>query len=414
MDRIKKLISNNIDIIKNIIFLLLEKLLTVGLVFFSEGVISHFLGIEAYGKWIYSVNFIIILSSISLVASSEVIIPALSRCKSISSEIISSAFLIRLFFSIVIYLLANIYFYFFIADKDLQNMLMAISLILLFTEPFGVIINYYQARVKIGVISCARLIALMVRAGFISLVFIVPSNYFIYYSRFIEALFLSLLLFIIIHNSDFKFKISTSVFKLVLKRGLRMWLPLIIMLVYMRIDRFFVEYYLGFDHLAIYGISVQIIEQSFLLIGIIIQSIAPRLIYKKNNTPIYKIIILMLLISFLIQLFALLLLNPFIRLVFGPAYYGSIILTISMLPALNFYVIDTVLMQLIYRDLQYNLIIFKWLFMLLFSFLSYYLWLGLMEKTNIAPVFILNYAAMATISYGIRKIETRTKLSKSI
>ncbi|HAT1655206.1 TPA: hypothetical protein I8Y28_001053 [Proteus mirabilis] len=194
-----------------------------------------------------------------------------------------------------------------------------------------------------------------------------------------------------------------------------MWLPLVIMFIYMRADRFFVEYYLGFNQLALYGISIQIIEQAILLIGIIIQSIAPRLLYKKNNTPIYKILLLMIVISFIIQAGIFIFLEPFIKFVFGEVYYNAIPLTISILPALTFYVIDTVLMQLIYRDLQYYLIIFKWIFMLLFSFLAYYIWFGLFRYTDISPVFILNYAVMATVTYTIRKIQTgRSKNLKSV
>ncbi|HEK2064344.1 TPA: oligosaccharide flippase family protein [Proteus mirabilis] len=415
MNVIIRLVNKNIDIFKNIIFLLVEKILTVILIFYSEGLISHFLGIENYGKWIYSINFIIILSSFSLVASSEVIIPALSRHLNIAWEIISSAFLIRLFFATIAYLGINIYFYLFIKDIDIKNMLAAISIILLFNEPFGVIVNYYQSRVKIGIISCARILSLIVRVAFISIVLIIPSSAFIYYSRVVESIFLSILLVTIINHYNFKFKLQKKIFKIVLKRGLQMWLPLVIMFIYMRADRFFVEYYLGFNQLALYGISIQIIEQAILLIGIIIQSIAPRLLYKKNNTPIYKILLLMIVISFIIQAGIFIFLEPFIKFVFGEVYYNAIPLTISILPALTFYVIDTVLMQLIYRDLQYYLIIFKWIFMLLFSFLAYYIWFGLFRYTDISPVFILNYAVMATVTYTIRKIQTgRSKNLKSV
>ncbi|MGG4742407.1 oligosaccharide flippase family protein, partial [Proteus mirabilis] len=270
----------------------------------------------------------------------------------IAWEIISSAFLIRLFFATIAYLGINIYFYLFIKDIDIKNMLAAISIILLFNEPFGVIVNYYQSRVKIGIISCARILSLIVRVAFISIVLIIPSSAFIYYSRVVESIFLSILLVTIINHYNFKFKLQKKIFKIVLKRGLQMWLPLVIMFIYMRADRFFVEYYLGFNQLALYGISIQIIEQAILLIGIIIQSIAPRLLYKKNNTPIYKILLLMIVISFIIQAGIFIFLEPFIKFVFGEVYYNAIPLTISILPALTFYVIDTVLMQLIYRDLQ--------------------------------------------------------------
>ncbi|MGE1852720.1 hypothetical protein ACMFGU_00715 [Morganella morganii] len=404
---LKNIFSGNIDIIKNITSLLLEKLLTIVLIFYTEGLISHYLGVELYGKWIYSINIIIILSSIALIASSEVIIPALSRHFKLRWEIISAAFIIRMAFAFITYIISNVYFYFFIPDQEIKDMLMAISIMLLFTEPFGVVTNYYQSRIRIGIISCARLLSLVVRAGFISIIFLVPSYIFIYYSRAIEAIFLALFLFTIINHSGFEFKISKNVFRVIIIRGLKMWLPLILMLIYMRADRFFVEHYLGFDDLALYGVAVQIIEQAILVLGMIIQSIAPKFLFKKNTPPIYKIIIGLILISILLQLCAIILLEPFITFIFGPYYYKSIQMTISLLPALNFFVVDSILMQLIYRDLQYNLIIFKWLIMLIVSFSGYYIWFGIMDNTNVAPVFVLNYAIMMTLTYLIRKIKTK-------
>lgn len=91
---IKRLFAN--DIVINIIWLVLEKLYFIILVFLCEGLISRTLGVSDYGKWIYAINTIIIISSIALVAGSEVMVPALSKHKKIVGELLSSAFIIRM------------------------------------------------------------------------------------------------------------------------------------------------------------------------------------------------------------------------------------------------------------------------------------------------------------------------------
>ena len=66
------------DIIINIIALFFEKLITVALIFYSEGMIARLLTPEAYGQWIYSVNFILLLSSLALVIGSEISVVSLA------------------------------------------------------------------------------------------------------------------------------------------------------------------------------------------------------------------------------------------------------------------------------------------------------------------------------------------------
>ena len=51
-------------IITNVSILLFEKMVTIGLVFFCEGVISHLLGVSLYGKWLYSLNAVILLKCV--------------------------------------------------------------------------------------------------------------------------------------------------------------------------------------------------------------------------------------------------------------------------------------------------------------------------------------------------------------
>ncbi|MDU3422221.1 MAG: hypothetical protein E7F43_10870, partial [Streptococcus sp.] len=130
------------DIFKNIIWLIIEKMYFVILVFLSEAMISRSLGVTDYGKWVYSVNWVVVVSSVALVAGSEVLIPALSRHKKIVNELISAAFLIRMIGALLAFIFIWTYAVFFVTDEEIKRILYCLSFVLLLNEPFGVVTNY--------------------------------------------------------------------------------------------------------------------------------------------------------------------------------------------------------------------------------------------------------------------------------
>lgn len=137
------------DIFKNIIWLIIEKMYFVILVFLSEAMISRSLGVTDYGKWVCSVNWVVVVSSVALVAGSEVLIPALSRHKKIVNELISAAFLIRMIGALLAFIFIWTYAVFFVTDEEIKRILYCLSFVLLLNEPFGVVTNYLQSIIKI-------------------------------------------------------------------------------------------------------------------------------------------------------------------------------------------------------------------------------------------------------------------------
>lgn len=225
-------------ILTNILWLILEKGLTIALVFVSEGVTSQILGIEQYGKWIYSVNFILLLSSLALMAGSEVIIPALSKNRIISDEIMTSGFLIRFFAAIFAFVFTQCYISFFIQDNDISYFLSILAFVLLLNEPFGIVANYFQSIVKIKWVVIARLIGIFVRTGFLVLIlYLIHDKYYIPFSRVLESLFVVIFfLFLYFKVALRKFVFNKKVFYVILLRGIKIWMPLLLMYLFLRLD----------------------------------------------------------------------------------------------------------------------------------------------------------------------------------
>ncbi|ELJ4445545.1 hypothetical protein QQW54_003908, partial [Escherichia coli] len=118
-NNLKKLVTH--PVLLNIYWLMSEKILTVGLIFYAEGLIAKLLTKYQYGEWIYSLNLVTLISSLALIAGAEVAVPALSRNKSLTDEIITSLFKIRFFFALIAFLALNIYCVIFVEPSLLKK-----------------------------------------------------------------------------------------------------------------------------------------------------------------------------------------------------------------------------------------------------------------------------------------------------
>lgn len=400
------MLKNNKEIIWNIIWLVLEKLFAVVMVFVAEGMIARSLSIEDYGKWLYSVNLVLLLSSLSLVVPAQISVPAFVRYKKLTQSILLHTFIIRMIVSLFLFGVVFLYAIFFVQDAVLREFIFILSIVLLFNEPFGVISNYFQAKIFIRPVAMIRLLGLFTRM-FIILIFVKSFHYqlFIPLSRVIETIVVaSLLLFLLFsHKLILSLKFYKKVFQALFYKGLRLWPALTLMYLFQRLDRFFVEHYLSFDFLSQYGVSVQIMEQGFLLVAIIIQSLAPKYIYKKQNAKlqtksIKTLLLLMGFISLCLFIGGFFLLPFLIQFVYGKLYDLAGKIVLYMLPALLFFAIDELFMQYFYRD-NLSAVVFKKYFILaIVSSLSYFFFLGFLKWQTPEIVFLLNYFVMVCYS----------------
>ncbi len=99
------------------------------------------------------------------------------------------------------------------------------------------------------------------------------------------------------------------------------------------------------------------------------------------------------------QVFSYLFLPFIITLVFGHEYFNAGQIAVTLLPSLLFYAIDSILMQVLYKDKNAIAILFKWLSMMMISCSLYYVWYGLLSEMNMAMIFNINYVIMTAITF---------------
>lgn len=397
------------DIIQNIFFLFLEKLITIFLVFYTEGTIAKVLSISEYGQWVYSVNFILLLSSLTLVVGSEVSTVALARNKKISGKIIFVVFIFRMIFSCVAFIISIFYALYVVNDELVKDFIIILSFFLVLAEPFGVISNYFQANVKIFPVVVVRLLGLLIRASVVTIGVYFVNNFkdysFIPFSRVLETLVVSIgLVFVILKvKQNFSFKWDFVIAKVILYRGLKFWPALVFMYLFQRLDRFFIEKYFSYDVLGQYAIAVQLMEQGFLLLGMVVQSISPRLIYIKTSYSqlkrnVIRLAIILFTLSVVGYILGYLSIPYIIKVIYGDQYGMASEIACSMLIVLMFFSIDTVIMQYFYREKLAKYILMKWIILSFLMVCGYYVAYEIFELRSLSAIYILSYFFMLVFS----------------
>lgn len=150
--------------------------------------------------------------------------------------------------------------------------------------------------------------------------------------------------------------------------------------------------------------ALQIITQAFLLIEVVVQSIAPKYIYNKqskNNliNGLKKISFILSGISLVFMMVGIIFIPILVSLFFGSDYTKATEIAVSMLPILLIYALDTLLMQYIYREKLVLVLIIKWSFLVLFSVIAYWFGLFVLKIQNVQVLFMINYCVALTITF---------------
>ncbi|EGW1425960.1 polysaccharide biosynthesis protein, partial [Salmonella enterica] len=258
-----------------------------------------------------------------------------------------------------------------------------------------------------------RMLSLLGRVVFVIYWVKSLSSDMIAWSRVIEFILLTYFLIFLWYKKSFIFRIDLQVLNRIFFRGLYFWPSLILMYIYLRLDRFYVEKYFSFEVLAIYGIAIQLMEQGFMLIRMILQSIAPIYIYKKlPRTEIIRNLVYLMLglvtMSIIIALLGQILLPKVVIFIFGESYSEAALLTVKMLPALIFFCVDNVLMQYLFRERTSKLLFVKWAGGVVILTIIYYLFFDVLHSKNLYLVYNINYFLMALITFFLfmRKIRS--------
>lgn len=388
----------------NVLWLTLEKAITVGLVLSCDALLARTISVSEFGKWQYAFNLASLFGCMGFVAGAEVIVPALARHISIRSQIITAGGIVRSFFAFLTILVTALVCHIFVQDENVRRLTVMAVVIVVINEAAAICTAYFQAMTTMGPVAACRLAALAVRAT----LFYAGSHFFknadiFAVLRWIESALLCVLLLLIVHARGITWKPRKYVINIILYRGVKFLPPIIMMYTFTRIDRIYIERYLSFASVATYSVAQQIVEQCFMLITIVVQTLAPRYIYSlRSNDELMrravKIGMLLIALSSAMIFGTLLIGEKFITIVFGHRYVDAFsfmrILVFSLIP----FSIDAVVTQLLLKGKAAGYLLLKWSIMVVVAVAVYQFAIPYLGVNYLRYVFLFNFSCMAATS----------------
>jgi polysaccharide transporter, PST family len=322
-------------IIRNTIWVLFERATQIIFIFFINGIIARAFSIAEYGYFQSTLAIITIFTSLTLICGAEVLLPKITSTKDNSaSEIICSAFFLRLIFSIISYVFFIIYIIL-NNNQNIKSIASILGLIIILGEPFAVVTIWFQSKTNIKPIVIASTIANGIKLVLILWwilrygLEIITLSYIWLGTTALQATFYASIYFYTLNKLKIKIKLTFMHFLSLLIEGLKYWPSLILMMIFFRIDRLLINHYSTSDDVGIYMAAMQIFDASLSLALLLSVSIAPILIYKyndiiaiKKNT--LKLAFILSLIGLLIFAIGYTIMPTIIKILFGGKYIEAI------------------------------------------------------------------------------------------
>ena len=237
---------------------------------------SRSLGEVEYGKFQYVLSIIVIAKVFAGLGLRQIIVRECTLDLKNSKAILVQGIYAQFIFSVIFSVLLGLYF----LTKKEENLsliyfVLSLDLVFRFNELFR---SYFESKLKIRSLVLLSIISTTLTLVFrYSAVTYFRSEIIIYFSYIFEAIILFFLFSIYLRllrlDKLFSyFKIN----KKLLAKGLPLLISSSTVILYMRADVLFIEYFMGYSDVANYSIAVRFSEILFLLSSIISTAILPR------------------------------------------------------------------------------------------------------------------------------------------
>jgi len=275
----------------NTSWIMFERVIRIFVTFFVGIYVARYLGPERFGLLGYSLSIIALFSSVATLGLDQILIRNLIQSPERKSNIIGTAFLLKLMTSlcllIIIYIIVQL-----TASDNRTKILIIILSISIFFQSFNVIDFYFESQVMAKFSSWAKFGANLGSSIMkVCLIYIQAPLLWFAWAFVLEYVLLSIFL-VIFYNVN-KLRINQWRFRKKLAFGFLndSW-PLIIsgiaIMVYLRIDQVMIKSILDNESVGQYAVAVKISEAFYFIPLAITSSLFPAIIkLKQENNQLY-------------------------------------------------------------------------------------------------------------------------------
>jgi PST family polysaccharide transporter len=270
------------NVINNITWLSLDKVLRLGVGLFVGVWVARYLGAQRFGELNFAQAFVVLFSPLALLGLDSIAIRDMVREPARQDTTLGTCLALRLAGSIVAIVMAMVAMFILRPEDVLMQWLVVIAGVAFLFQTFDVIDLWFQARVQSKFVVYARNAAfLCVAAVKVGLIFMEASLLAFALAALIEIILASigLVFFYTKQNRSIRnWKVETVRAKELLRESWPLFLAVISIAIYMRIDQVMLGSLLGDKQVGIYTVAIKMVEIWYFIPMTIVSSLYPALI----------------------------------------------------------------------------------------------------------------------------------------
>lgn len=326
---IKKYLKSNV--IKNSLWLILDKALRLLCGLFIGSWVARYLGAEQYGLMSFAVSYAAVFISFSMLGIDNLVIRDLAKSKIDNDKILGTAIRIRNIGSIFTAIFSCLAAYLFYHDNNKFLLLVMILMIGNVFQSFDVLSLWYQAKVESKIIvinkliaysfiQVCRIVAIYMKAEILCFVILSVAEYLIGIVLLMRWAVVKDKINII------KWKFSLGLAKSYLFEGWKLAISNFSIIIFMKIDQIFLGTMLGNKAVGIYSVAALISDILYSIPIFIAASTFPKFVQLYENEEesyrkyVLKIFLLMVVYSYISIAGIWLLIDDFIKILYGNEY----------------------------------------------------------------------------------------------
>jgi len=270
----------------NTAWLVLEKILRLGVGVFVGIWVARYLGPEEFGLLTYAQSFVFLFSAIASLGLDSIVVRELVKKKIPEHVLISTALVLKIIGSLLSVILIAVTAYFMLYDSYIMAIIMVSTLPLLL-QVLNVIDFYYQAKVLSKYIVWSNFAGLFCSSVLkIYLIMTQADLFFFALAAGVDALIVALgyLFFFRLIKGDFIFTFDFGVGKKLLLDSWPMLFSGVIVSLYMRIDQLMIQNFLGLEAVGVFAAAVRLSEAWYFIPTIITTSLFPAIVNAKTRS----------------------------------------------------------------------------------------------------------------------------------
>ncbi len=319
-------------IVKNISWLLAERILIIILSLLINIYVIRYLGAEDFGKLSYSTSFVGLFLGVSKLGLDDIVVKQLVEKNDQTKAILGSSFVLKVLGSITAIVLISFTIFKVNLDSSIQTMTILIGIGLIFSA-FDVIELSFQSKVASQDIARIKMIQFVISCllRYLAVVFRLPLIIFaglIVFDSFIKSLgFVGV--YLKKFDSNWPWKMTSSWLWYLLRQSYPLIISAVMVTIYFKIDQIMLGNLLGNKAVGYYAVAVRLSELWYFIPVAVCASLFPSILVAKNRSSrsyIFKLQLLYDLVAWLAILIAIamtFLSQPLIILLVGESYRVS-------------------------------------------------------------------------------------------